>query len=137
MGNGRWKDLSYFMSVPEEFDQLSDEDRITLHIGESIEGETLAIARAPAFRSPAEEGATDEHTDSRRVAPWSSLKDDGSTRSRSRNVNEPETRPVTGRPKPSGASRIAQQSQSTCRRYPTCRRRSGSASPRFAKRCAG
>ena len=63
------KDLSYFMEHPEEFDQLSDEDRMSLHIGESIECEITGGSPAASIEASAEEGATDKTQTAAEEAP--------------------------------------------------------------------
>ena len=63
------------MEHPEEFDQLSDEDRMSLHIGESIEGEITGGSPAASIEASAEEGATDKTQTAAEEAPVVVAKD--------------------------------------------------------------
>ena len=118
----------------EEFDQLSDEDRMSLHIGESIEGEITGGSPDASIGSQPKKVRQTKHRQPQRKPPVVVAKD-GKHTIPFEELQRARRGQNTGRPKPREASRIAQQSQSE-QPQPDGRRRSEATSPRgFAKRC--
>lgn len=112
------KDLSYFMEHPEEFDQLSDEDRMSLHIGESIEGEITGGSPAASIEASAEEGATDKTQTAAEEAPVVVAKD-GKHTIPFEELQRARDEAKYWQAQAEEASRIAQQSQSEQPHNPT------------------
>ena len=112
------KDLSYFMEHPEEFDQLSDEDRMSLHIGESIEGEITGGSPAARIEASAEEGATDKTQTAAEEAPVVVAKD-GKHTIPFEELQRARDEAKYWQAQAEEASRIAQQSQSEQPHNPT------------------
>ncbi len=105
------KDLSYFMEHPEEFDQLSDEDRMSLHIGESIEGEITGESPDASTEKSAE-GATKNEAQTAAEEPIVVVAKDGKHTIPFEELQRARDEAKYWQAQAEEASRLAQQSQS-------------------------
>ena len=105
------KDLSYFMEHPEEFDQLSDEDRMSLHIGESIEGEITGESPDASTEKSAE-GTTENEAQTAAEEPIVVVAKDGKHTIPFEELQRAKDEAKYWQAQAEEASRLAQQSQS-------------------------